>query len=116
MCRLRRHRSHQHLNFLQRHVNTAPTVKTNVTNFVIAIRCVTVGVCRSYSDAVFIPETAVFIVMMNYTVITLPIIVLVVCGELLIVVEKQTEESVFISVSAGVAAVVTQQQTIFVSL
>ena len=53
--------------------------------------------------------------MLNDTVEGFAIVVLVVCGELLIVVVQKTVETVLTGVSAGVAAVVTQQQTIFVS-
>ena len=75
-----------------------------------------VCVCRRYSGTGPKPETTEIIVMMNDTVKGLAIVVPVISAELLSVVEQKTAECVPTGVSAGVAAVVAQQQTIFVSL
>ena len=93
-----------------------PTVVANVAIVATAVRRRTVRVGRSYSGAGIIPETAVFAVMKKDTVKQLfTIVVLVVCCELLIVVVQKTVAAVLTGVIAGVAAVVTQQQSIFVS-
>ena len=82
--------------------------------------CVAVGVCRRHTGAVFIPKPTESVAMASInvkdTINTCVIVVLVVGAELLIVVVKKTGECVFTGVIAGVAAVVTQQQTILVSL
>ena len=79
-----------------------------------------VDVCRRHSGAVFIPKPTESVAMASInakdTIERCVIVVLVVCCELLIVVVQKTVVCVLAGVSAGVAAVVTQQQSIFVSL
>ena len=85
-------RSHHHLDFLQRiraDVHS-PTLVTNVAIVEPTVGHRAVGVCRSYSGARIVPETAELKVMMSDTVIRIGIVVLVVCAELLIVVVQKT--------------------------